>query len=166
MDLQIILQMNQYIYRKLQMKHDVWKKNYKPEMSLNALLCLLSWVFMDDPEFQCLYEWWASTTVHPTSMPSRSPLFKYFASISQLLYAHSWDIAVEKITSKITSSHSHHENMIYKFPVSWYEKPWCVPLNYAYPKIVSQNIQSFKNAFIFFNKISNLASYSLRKRFS
>ena len=41
-DLQIILQMNQYIYRKLQMKHDVWKKNYKPEMSLNALLCLLS----------------------------------------------------------------------------------------------------------------------------
>jgi len=29
-------------YRKLQMKHDVWKKNYKPEMSLNALLCLLS----------------------------------------------------------------------------------------------------------------------------
>ena len=30
------------VYRKLQMKHDVWKKNYRPEMSLNALLCLLS----------------------------------------------------------------------------------------------------------------------------
>ena len=29
-------------YRKLQMKHDLWKKNYKPEISLNALLCLLS----------------------------------------------------------------------------------------------------------------------------
>jgi len=29
-------------YRKLQMKHDIWKKNYKPDMSLNALLCLLS----------------------------------------------------------------------------------------------------------------------------
>ena len=59
--------------------------------------------------------------------------FKYFASISQLLYAHSWAIAVEKITFKITGSYSHHK--IYKFSVSWYEKPWCVPLNYAYPKI-------------------------------
>ena len=155
--------MIQYVYRKLQMKHDVWKKNYKPEMSLNALLCLLSWAFMDDPEFKCLYEWWASATVHPTSMPSRSPLFKYFASISQLLYAHSWAIAVEKITFKITSSYSHLK--IYKLSVSWYEKPWCVPLNYAYPKIVSHNIQSFKNASIL-HKISSLASYSVRKRFS
>ena len=33
--------------------------------------------------------------------------FKYFASISQLLYDHSWAIAVEKITFKITSSYSH-----------------------------------------------------------
>lgn len=28
--------------RKLQQKHDLWKKTYKPAMSLNALLCLLS----------------------------------------------------------------------------------------------------------------------------
>lgn len=29
-------------YRKLQQKHDVFKKNYKPSMNLHALLCLLS----------------------------------------------------------------------------------------------------------------------------
>ncbi len=29
-------------YRKLQQKHDVWKKNYKPPTTLQALLCLLS----------------------------------------------------------------------------------------------------------------------------
>ena len=29
-------------YRKLQQKHDVFKKNYKPSMTLQTLLCLLS----------------------------------------------------------------------------------------------------------------------------
>jgi hypothetical protein len=40
-DVEITRPVYEDAYRKLQMKHDAWKKNYKPTMSLNTLLCLL-----------------------------------------------------------------------------------------------------------------------------
>ncbi len=41
-DLQLTRPVYEDVFRKLQQKHDVWKKNYKPTLSLQALLCLLS----------------------------------------------------------------------------------------------------------------------------
>ena len=41
-DLKITRPVFEDAYMKLQDKHDIWKKNYKPSLSLNAILCLLS----------------------------------------------------------------------------------------------------------------------------
>ena len=41
-NLQLTRPVYEDLYRKLQQKHDVWRKHYKPALSLNAILCLLS----------------------------------------------------------------------------------------------------------------------------
>ena len=41
-DRELMRTVHEEVYVKLQAKHDIWKKNYRPVMSLNAVLCLLS----------------------------------------------------------------------------------------------------------------------------